>query len=83
MVGDAVKVTGVPSQIVIAGDTEIVTEGVTFGWKVSVSIPAVDVKQVLAAVTEILPVVAVPMSTVIFAVPAPPVMLAPEGTVQL
>ena len=59
------------------------TWGVTVDWNVNASVLAVDVWHTLAAVTEILPEFAVPISTVMLAVPAPEVIEAPEGSVQL
>ena len=76
------NVTDVPAQ---DGFAPVITftDGVTVRIIVSGSVLAVDVKQRFVATTDMLPEVAVPISTVIEVVFCPEVMLAPDGTVHV
>ena len=78
---DAVYVTWVPAQ---TGFAFVATEiaGITEGVTVTASVLGAEVLHTLDVVTETLPEV-LPMVMVILSVPAPAVMVAPDGTVQL
>ena len=77
------KVTEVPEQFVNPGLAATVTAGVTFAFTVTFKFPVTPLKQLFVGVTCTEPLAAVPKLTVIFVVPWPLVIKAPNGTVQL